>query len=285
MLRTSLASDDAMPGRVGSYVPARVIARGSLPVLYESEDPVTHRRVVLKTVRRDWPEVAADDFLARLRIEAEVACALNHTGIAAVYGYGEDSEHAYIAMECVEGRSLQHILDSGVPISAGRAVDLVSQLLEAVQYAHDHGVWHRDIKPANIIITPDWRVKLTDFGIAQAACSRTGAELEPIMGTPGFVAPETYLTDAFDGRVDVFAVGAVLYQVLAGVPAFAGRADEVMFKVCNETPPAPSIVAMAPSLQRFDDVVLKALARNPDDRLQSAAAFRSELLRAFNSVR
>jgi serine/threonine-protein kinase len=98
------------------------------------------------------------------------------------------------------------------------------------------------------------------------------------------VAPETYLTDEFDGRVDVFAVGAVLYQLLAGAPAFAGRADEVMFKVCNETPPAPSVVALAPSLQRFDDVVLKALARNPDDRFQSAASFRNALLQAFNAA-
>src|SRR5690349_12757678 len=116
MLSTSSATVDAMPGRVGAYVPARVIARGSLPVLYESEDPVTHRRVVLKTVRRDWPEVAADDILKRLRVEAEVARALNHPGIAAVYGYGEDNEHAYIAMECVEGRNLQHVLDSGAAI-------------------------------------------------------------------------------------------------------------------------------------------------------------------------
>jgi serine/threonine-protein kinase len=187
-------------------------------------------------------------------------------------------------MEFIEGQSLQQMFDGQRLLGVARAIDVMSQLLEALQYAHDRGVWHRDIKPANVMITPAGQVKVLDFGIAQASMAQ-GPEVEPIMGTPGYVAPETYLSDGFDARVDVFAAGAVLYQLLAGVPAFMGRADEVMFKVCNETPPAPSIAALTQSLQRFDPVVLKALARNPDDRFHSASSFRSALLEAFTAVR
>jgi serine/threonine protein kinase len=158
-----------------------------------------------------------------------------------------------------------------------QAVNIVSQLLEALQYAHDRGVWHRDIKPANILLTANGRVKVTDFGIARIESSLL-TQMGAIMGTPGYIAPETYLTDTFDGRIDVFAAGAVLYQLLAGVPAYVGTAERIMFEVCYETPPPPSVAGRLLHLQPFDAVVLRALARRPEDRFASAAQFRDALV-------
>jgi len=249
-------------------------------VLYESVDPLSGRPVVLKTLRRDLlKEDDSENFSARLRIEAHAAAGLTHPNIVAVYEYGEDQTYAYIVMEHIEGRSLQQCFEQKAPFSAARAVNILSQLLEALQYAHDRGVWHRDIKPSNILITGHDEVKLTDFGIAQIESSLL-KQMDAIMGTPGYIAPETYLGDTFDSRIDVFAAGAVLYQLLAGVAPFVGTADQIMFKVCYETPLAPSAIRCIPSLEPLDTVVLKALARRPEDRFASAAQFREALLHA-----
>src|SRR5260370_41937458 len=123
------------------------------------------------------------------------------------------------------------------------------------------------------------RVKVTDFGIARIESSML-TQVGAIMGTPGFIAPEMYLCDAFDSRIDVFAAGVVLYQLLAGAPPFVGTAEKVMFKVCYETPLPPSVAGRLPSLQAFDSVVMRALARKPEARFTSATQFRAALLEA-----
>jgi serine/threonine-protein kinase len=251
---------------LGPYTLSRVIGSGSMGTLYESVDPRTGRRVAIKTVPRD------PDCLAALRVEIEAARRLSHPGIVAVY----DSGDGYVVMEYVEGQTLRQCFDQRVYIGVPPALDIMSQLLEALQYAHDRGVWHRDINPANILVTNTGQVKIADFGIARLA----SAAGETIMGTPGYIAPETYLTDAFDHRVDVFAAGAVCYQLLAGVPAFVGSAQDIMVKVCHEAPAPPSVAAATTALRRFDAVVLRALARNPDERFASAAGFREALREA-----
>jgi eukaryotic-like serine/threonine-protein kinase len=265
--------------RLGKYTVLDAIGAGSMGTLYKAVDPDTRQPVVLKTVRRDLLQAGDDDFPARLRTEAEAARGLTHPGIVSVYEYGEEGDSAYIAMEYVEGRSLQQCFDEDVVFTVARTIAIASQLLEALQYAHDRGVWHRDVKPANILITSTDRVKVTDFGIAHTAALASGQK-DPIMGTPGFIAPETYLTDTFDSRIDVFAAGAVVYRMLTGVPAFVGTPDRIMFKVCSETPMAPSEAAAAPAVRAFDAVVMRALARNPDDRFATAAEFRDALLAA-----
>jgi predicted Ser/Thr protein kinase len=273
-------AEQAAPERLGKYPLLSVIGTGSMGVLYKSFDAELKRPVALKIIRRD---LLADDgtekFSARFGIEARAAGGLTHSGIVAVYEYGEEQGHAYIAMEFVEGRSLRECFEQKVSFTVAEAVNILSQLLEALQYAHDRGVWHRDIKPANILIMSNGQTKVTDFGIARIETSMP-THVDTIMGTPGFVAPETYLGDAFDGRIDVFAAGAVLYQLLSGTPPFAGTADKIMFKVCYETPLPPSVAARQPSLQPFDEVVMRALAKRPEDRFASAARFRAALLRA-----
>jgi serine/threonine protein kinase len=277
-------TEQAAPERLGKYPLLSVIGKGSMGIIYRSVDPHIKRPVALKTIRRDL--LVDDDnenFSARFRIEAQAAGGLTHPGIVAVYEYGEEGAFAYIAMEYIEGRSLRECFEQKAPFSVAQVVSILSQLLEALQYAHDRGVWHRDIKPANILIMSNGQVKVTDFGIARIESSML-TQVGAIMGTPGFIAPEMYLGDTFDHRIDVFAAGVVLYQLLAGAPPFVGTAEKVMFKVCYEAPLPPSVAGRLPSLQPFDAVVLKALARRPEDRFASAAQFLESMRQAQEHV-
>ena len=277
---TKAITEQGAPERLGKYPLLGVIGKGSMGVLYKSFDPHIKRAVALKTIRRDLLEDdGTENFSARFRNEAQAAGGLAHPGIVAVYEYGEDGAYAYIAMEYVEGRSLRECFEQRVAFSVTQVVDVVSQLLDALQYAHERGVWHRDIKPANILIQGDGRVKVTDFGIARIESSML-TQVGAIMGTPGFIAPEMYLGDTFDSRIDVFAAGVVLYQLLAGAPPFTGTAEKVMFKVCYETPVPPSVAGRLATLQPFDGVVMRALARDPGERFTTAALFLQALKEA-----
>ncbi len=266
------------PERIGNYALLREIASGAMGVLYESIDLKTGRPVALKVSRRNL--LAAEDtpsLLAKIRSEALVAADLHHDGIVSVYDYGEESGYAYIAMEYVAGRSLRDCFECKVNFSIKESVDILAQLLDALQYAHEHRVCHRDIKPANILISRSGQVKLADFGIARTAPSTLDGS-EDVMGTPGYVAPETYLSDIVDNRVDVFSAGAVLYQLFTGVPAFVGTAEQIMLQACYERPLPPSMSRGLPALRPYDGVALRALARRPEERYSSAAEFREALL-------
>ena len=267
------ALPESAPERLGKYPLLGVIGKGSMGVIYKSFDPHIKRPVALKTIRRDLVDGdRTEDFPARFRQEAQAAGGLAHPGIVAVYEYGEQDAYAYMAMEYVEGRSLRECFEGRVSFSVAQVVDIVSQLLEALQYAHEQGVWHRDIKPANILLMSNGRVKVTDFGIARIESSML-TQLGTIMGTPGFIAPEMYLSDSFDNRIDLFAAGVVLYQLLAGTPPFVGSPEKVMFKVCYETPLPPSVAGRLPAWRPFDAVVIRALARRPEDRFATAGQF------------
>jgi serine/threonine-protein kinase len=277
----SSIADRAAPERLGKYRLLNVIGSGSMGVIYKSIDPHIKRPVAVKTIRRELlGNSDPDNFMARFRVEAQAAGGLAHPGIVAVYEYGEEGDYAFIAMEYIEGRSLRQLFDEKVPQSIAQVLNIMAQLLEAMQYAHDRGVWHRDIKPANILIMSNGQVKVTDFGIARVESSML-TEVGMVMGTPGFIAPEMYFGDVFDCRIDIFAAGVILYQLLAGAPPFTGSPEKVMFKVCYEVPLPPSVTGRLPSLEPLDEVVLKALARRPQDRYASAAEFLSALQTAL----
>ncbi len=252
-------------------------------VLYESLDLRSRRKVALKVLHRDLLDPAeADSFLSLFRSEARVAAGLNHPGIVSVYDYGEEAHCAYIAMEYVEGRSLRDRFERKVVFSVESSIEITSQLLEAVQYAHEHGVWHRDIKPANVLICSNGQVKLADFGIAVREPRAGGPE--DVLGTPGYIAPETYSGETFDHRVDVFAAGAVLYQLFTSVPAFVGTPEQIMFQVCHERVLPPSMTGGPAALRYYDDIVLHALAKQPKERYSSADEFRAALLNVHGAV-
>ena len=278
-------ADSAAPRWLGGYPLLSEIGRGSMGVLYRSVDPKTQRPVALKTLRPDVSARAGGDtahFLARLASEAAALAALDHPGIVGAVAHGEADGVAFLALEYVEGVSLQKRLEAGTVYSVPDALGILCPLLDALEHAHAHGVWHRDVKPSNILITAGGLVKLTDFGIAHRRSSGDDDDARAILGTPGYIAPETYLSLEYDGRVDVFAAGAILYLLLTGRTPFAGAADQIMFEVCSgDAPPPPSAVARSPSLAPLDAVVLKALARNPAARFARPAEFRDALLQAL----
>src|SRR6266545_1800360 len=185
------------PDRLGKYEITEVLGRGAMGVVYKGFDPGIRRIVAIKTIRRELieGERPAAAMLARFRNEAQAAGKLAHPGIVAVYDYGEDASVAYIAMEYVEGNSLREYLGRGTRFAERDAVSVMSQLLEALEHAHERRVWHRDIKPANIIVMMNGRVKVADFGIARIEASDL-TQTSAMLGSPGYMAPEQYAAAA-----------------------------------------------------------------------------------------
>jgi eukaryotic-like serine/threonine-protein kinase len=267
---------------LGRYPLRRLIAQGSMGFVYESVDPESGRQVAIKVLRRDLlSSPDAQRFLAWFRAEAHAAAGLVHPGIVTVYSYAEDTGCPYTVMEYVEARSLRDCLERRVAFTVAQSVEIILQILKALQYAHERGVWHRDIKPSNILVTATGQTKVADFGIARTQC---GGSADELMGTPGYIAPETYLGDVFDHRIDVFAAGALLYELFTGTSPFAGTPEQAMFRTCYENPLPPSKVAGLGALQPYDAAVLHALAKRPEDRFSSAEEFGNALLQAGNQL-
>src|SRR5687767_9732831 len=272
----------SIPDRLGKYPITGVLGKGAMGIVYRGTDPVIKRPVAIKTIRKELidDDERTETLSTRFRREAQAAGALCHPGIVSVYEYGEDAEHAYIAMEYVEGNSLREYLGSGATFDEHDSVSIMAQLLDALQFAHDHTVWHRDIKPANILLMRNGRIKLTDFGIARIEASdRTKTNV--VMGTPGYIAPEMYLGGQIDHRVDIFSAGVLFYNLLCGQTPFRGRSEAVMHDVCYHDPMPPSSVESGRHWPQYDAVVARALAKSPADRFQSAAEFRAAIVAQY----
>ncbi|MYM35751.1 protein kinase [Duganella sp. FT94W] len=264
-----------MPHQIGKYQIAGLLGQGAMGVVYRATDPLIERTVALKTVRRDYGDAEqARELMARFRKEAQAAGRLMHPNIVAVHEYGESHDIAFIAMEFVDGTPLSALIGQR-PCPLPRALAWFSDLLAALDYSHAHGVVHRDIKPANLLVTRDDRIKVSDFGIARIESStltQTGA----MLGTPSYMSPEQFRGEAIDGRSDLFSAAIVLYQLLTGQRPFSGSAATVMQQVLNHTPQRPSqlIAALPPGL---DAVIMRALAKAPEQRHATARAFQQAL--------
>ncbi len=269
---------------LGKYEIVEVIGRGAMGVVYKAFDPNIRRTVALKTVRLDQVEDGrAETILARFKNEAQAAGRLSHPGIVAIFDYGEERGLAHIAMEYIEGNSLREYLTRGTRFSDRDVVSIMSQLLDALAYAHGQGVWHRDIKPANVIVMRSGKLKIADFGIARIDSSHL-THVGAVMGTPGYMAPEQYTGTQVDWRADVFSAGVVMYELLTGAKPFSGRLETIAYKVCNEQPPMPSQFPADPAVPAtYDAIVARAIAKKPEHRFQSAAEFRSALLDAYDA--
>lgn len=271
-----------IPQRLGKYPVSQVLGKGAMGIVYLGRDPVIKRPVAIKTIRKELIEddEKAESMSARFRREAQAAGTLNHPGIVAVYEYGEDEEYAFIAMEYVEGNTLREYQSQGARFDERDTVSIMAQLLDALEFAHANSVWHRDIKPANIIIMKNGRIKLADFGIARIeSTDRTRTNM--LMGTPGYIAPEYYLGEPVDHRIDIFAAGVLLYELLAGRAPFRGRPEAIMHDVCYDDPVPPSEVVRSRGWPRYDGVVARALEKSPAQRFQSAGDFRAALLAEY----
>ena len=272
-----------LPERLGKYSIVEVLGKGAMGVVYKAFDPHIRRTVALKVIRK---EIIDDDqsatLIARFKNEAQAAGRLTHPGIVAVYEYGEDEAVAYIAMEYVQGKGLREYFQRGTRFGLGDVVSIMTQLLDALGYAHEQGVIHRDIKPANIIIMGNGKLKVADFGIAHLDSSKL-THLGTIMGTPGYMAPEQYSGAAVDQRADIFSSGVVLYQLLTGVKPFTGTTEAIAYKSCYQPHLDPSKVAPELASMPFDAVVAKTLAKKPEERFRGAQELRSAIMDAYSA--
>jgi eukaryotic-like serine/threonine-protein kinase len=269
----------SMPERLGKYRITAVLGEGAMGVVYKGFDPGIQRTVALKTIHRPLVAETGDvgvSAAARFRNEAQAAGRLSHPGIVSVYDYGDEGEVAYIAMEYVEGSSLARYLAAPARFEVDQVVGLVAQLLDALGHAHSHGVWHRDVKPANLLITHEGQLKVADFGIARIESA--GLTLvNSAIGTPGYMAPEQFLGEDVDRRVDIYAAGVLLYQLLVGKPPFVGSTESLMYRVVHEAPVLPSALPGHQPGAAFDGVLARALAKDRRQRYTSAADFRHAL--------
>lgn len=241
-------------------------------IVYLARDPLIDRQVALKTLRLDIDPDVADEFRQRFLREARAAGRLSHRSIVTVHDVGEDqdSELLFIAMEYLPGRNLKELLASGKTFRQSEVARIVASIAEAIDYAHHMGVVHRDIKPANIILTEDGTPKITDFGVARLESSNLTVEGQ-FIGTPNYMSPEQITGKAVDARSDIFSTGVVLFELLTGQRPFPGaNITEVTHKIVHEASPIPSTVR--PGLPAaFNPIVLKCLAKQPEQRFQSAA--------------
>jgi eukaryotic-like serine/threonine-protein kinase len=267
------------PEQLGKYRITEVLGEGAMGVVYKGFDPDIKRTVAIKTIRRQFG-VAGEGVSAaeRFRNEAVAAGRLTHPGIVAVYDFGEHGDVAYIAMEFVEGRTLAHYLSSRVRFTDEDIPGVISQVLDALEHAHDAGVWHRDIKPANIIMAKNGKLKVADFGIARIEDAGL-TQANVMIGTPTYMAPEQFLGTSMDRRVDIYAAGVLLYLLLTGRPPFTGPQHELMYKVVHQPPVMPSQIEGMNRPSFYDAILSRALAKNPDDRYPDAASFKADVQR------
>ncbi|UNX54992.1 Stk1 family PASTA domain-containing Ser/Thr kinase [Georgenia sp. TF02-10] len=281
--------DDVPHVLAGRYEVGELIGRGGMAEVHIGYDNRLSRTVAIKILRAD---LARDvTFQARFRREAQSSAALNHPAIVAVYDTGEERVTSangqvtavpFIVMEYVEGHTVRSLLAGGDPVPIEEAVEIVVGVLSALEYSHREGIVHRDIKPGNIMLTPTGAVKVMDFGIARAMTdsAATMTQTHAVVGTAQYLSPEQARGEVVDARSDLYSTGCLLYELLTGQPPFSGdSAVAVAYQHVRETPKPPS--AVTPDIPEvLDRVVLKALAKDREDRYADAAHMRADLLAA-----
>jgi len=263
--------------KAGRYQIVSELGRGSMGVVYQGFDPVIGRTVAIKTMLTEGLGPAEfEEFKARFQREAQSAGVLTHPNIVTVYDFGEDNGVLFLAMEFLEGKSLQTLVEEQGVLPVETIIPMYEQVCGALDHAHTHRIVHRDVKPANIMILESGLVKMTDFGIAKMmAVGMTQAG--QILGTPNYMSPEQVKGRQVDGRSDIFSLGVILYELVTGEKPFGGQnITTVIYKIINENPiPPRELDATIPLGLSY--VIQKALAKSPDERYQTCRELAEDL--------
>jgi serine/threonine protein kinase len=275
---------DTQPERFGRYTLLGELGRGAMGVVYTAEDTQLGRRVALKVIALGGSGHERDLQEARFRQEARAAAGVAHPSIVTIYDAGREGDIAFIAMELVQGEELRALIQGG-RLTPSQAIELAALVAEGLAGAHAHGVIHRDIKPGNIMVLPDGRVKVMDFGIARLQQPTVRTETGVLLGSPQYMSPEQVAGQEVDGRADIFSLGVVLYEMLTGVKPFdAADLSQVLFWVVNM--PAKPPGQRRPGLPAVVDyIVARAMKKKPEERYASAAELASDLRSCLEEVR
>ena len=273
----------ALPEKFGRFKVIEEIGRGAMGVVYRAHDSALGRTVAIKTIALTGSAAERDMHEARFLQEARAAGSISHPSIITIYDVGREGDIAFIAMELLEGRDLRDMIRE-VSLMPTRSVAIAAAVAEGLAYAHERGIVHRDIKPGNIMVLPDGRVKIMDFGIARLREPTVKTQTGVLLGSPQYMSPEQIVGQPFDHRADIFSLGLVLYEMLTGAKPFQGEdIPELMFKVANMPATPPSHIA--PDLPPvIDYIVARALKKKADERYQSAAEFAKDLREAAKEV-
>jgi len=265
--------------KAGRYEIIGELGRGAMGVVYRAIDPVIGRNVAVKTIRlsEEGTGLTRPELLSRFQTEARAAGLLTHPNIVVVYDAGEENGLYFITMELVEGKSVQALLDGGHEFPVPRLLRIMEQTCSALQFAHERNIVHRDIKPANLMLTADDTVKVTDFGTAKILQFGTVQQTTHVMGTPSYMSPEQVKGRPVDGRSDIFSLGVMFYEMLTGEKPFPGQSvTTVIYKIVNEDPIPPR--QLNPSVHPgLNDIVMRALAKEPEVRYQNCREMQEDL--------
>ena len=265
------------PNSLGRYELTAQIARGGMSDVFEARDRLLDRKVAVKILHDRYAET--DTFVARFRKEARAVANLSHPNVVSVYDWGEEDGTYFMVMELVRGRSLRDIIQAEGKLLPRRATEIAAEIAKALDAAHRSGVIHRDIKPGNVLLTTDGTVKVTDFGVARARDASEGlTKVGSVIGTATYFSPEQASGDPADERSDIYSLGVVLYEMLVGRPPFRGEsAVSVAYQHVTAEVVPPSRLNTDVSLE-LENVVMRALDKDPDRRYETAADIHHDLL-------
>lgn len=266
--------------KLGRYKVLGTLGQGAMGIVYKAIDERIERVVALKTLQvgADLPDEKLKEFRERFFHEAQYAGKLNHPAIVTIFDVEEVDGVSYIAMEYVDGKTLEYLIDNEPELGVNRMIEIMIEICDGLSYAHKNDVIHRDIKPSNIIITSDGHAKITDFGIAKVSTSNSTV-VGTILGTPGYMSPEQITGKSVDHRSDIFSLGAVFYEFLTQHKAFPGtNLTEILYRVMNENPLPVSVVnPMVPPV--FDNIISRSMRRNAEERYRSVDFFEQDIQR------
>jgi eukaryotic-like serine/threonine-protein kinase len=265
---------------LGRYEVGRLLGAGGMAEVFEGRDRLLARRVAIKVLQAQF--VRDPSFLIRFKREAQAAASLSHPNIVGVYDTGTENGTHFIVMEFVDGRTLKEVIRAEGPLYPERAAEICGDVCSALVAAHARGLIHRDIKPGNVMLTPDGKVKVMDFGIARATTSETITQTAAVVGTAQYISPEQAQGQTVDYRSDLYSLGCCLYEMLTGTVPFTGATPvAIAYRHVREDPTPPR--QLNPDVPApLEAICLKAMAKLPDNRYQTAAEMQDDLERFRN---